>query len=277
MPPALMQAKIERVWPHGDASVREAGLANVTAYLIAAGDKTPPPCHWQPAVRLWAAIGAAPAQAVALGHKRMVTAEGNTFPVWDFNDVDVSAAQDPTSKIAFFITVDGTPAAHNVWVHAADARTIFPRADVPTGVVDSRPASLDARIEIVWPHDNLPVEQATLANVSVYLFEPGTTRALSPALDGPLTVRLHWSLNADSEDIAGGSGMVGTRRVANEEGVRFLAWDFNDVDVSAAQDSLNRLYFWVTVDGVMTASNVWAHGADARTLFPEAEVLEGCR
>ena len=58
--------------------------------------------------------------------------------------------------------------------------------------------------------------------------------------------------------------------------VRFLAWDFNDVDISAARDPLNRIYFWVSVDGVPTDSNVWAHGADARTIFPQPDVLTSC-
>jgi hypothetical protein len=275
--PAPMQAKIEIVWPHGDAAVRDANFANITAYLIAAGEKTPPPCAWQPTVRLWAAAGSDPARAVAVGQKRMITLEGNTFPVWDFNDVDVSAARDSTSKLSFFATVDGMEAAHNVWVHAADARTIFPRADVPAEVTHARPASLDARIEIVWPHDNLPTEQATLANISVYLFEAGTRRALAPGMDWSPMVRLHWSLNADSEAVASGSGRIGIPRLATEDGLRFLAWDFNDVDVSAAQDTLNRLYFWVTVDGVTTATNIWAHGSDARTILPQAEALESCK
>jgi hypothetical protein len=67
------------------------------------------------------------------------------------------------------------------------------------------------------------------------------------------------------------------RVVTGTNGLKFLAWDFNDVDVSAANDPLNRLYFWVTVDGITTYSNIWAHGADARTLFPQPDVLNSCK
>jgi hypothetical protein len=47
--------------------------------------------------------------------------------------------------------------------------------------------------------------------------------------------------------------------------------------IELANDRLNRIYFWVTVDGAPTYSNVWAHGADARTLFPQPDVLNNCR
>ena len=40
---------------------------------------------------------------------------------------------------------------------------------------------------------------------------------------------------------------------------------------------MNKLYFWVSVDDITTHSNIWAHGADARTVFPQADVLNSCR
>ena len=40
---------------------------------------------------------------------------GRTFPVWDFNDIDVSAARDPANKLSFFVTVDGVEALPNIW------------------------------------------------------------------------------------------------------------------------------------------------------------------
>jgi len=47
--------------------------------------------------------------------------------------------------------------------------------------------------------------------------------------------------------------------------------------VSLANDPLNRLTFWVTVDDITTYSSVWAHGADARTIFPQPDVLNACK
>jgi len=40
---------------------------------------------------------------------------------------------------------------------------------------------------------------------------------------------------------------------------------------------LNRIYFWVSVEGVPTYPNVWAHGADTPTVFPQVDVLESCQ
>ncbi|MGE5603640.1 MAG: YncE family protein, partial [Nitrososphaerales archaeon] len=294
--PLSVRAKIEIVWPHGEAGVADADLANITAYLLA-GDGTQAtrnlldsvPCDWQPTVRLWSALNNQPARAVGIGQKRMVTGGGRTFPAWDFNDVDVSAARDPANKLSFYVTLDGpggtTRTLHNVWTHAADARTLFPQQDVPVSASRLRPAAVDARIQIVWPQGNLPVEQAQRANITAYLFVAGTQQSLSPDIilggGGAPTVRLHASLNNEPEAapaVPGDGGLPGVPRVVTAaNGVRFLAWDFNDVDVSQANDPLNRLYFWVTVDGITSYSNIWAHGADARTLFPQPDVLNSCK
>ena len=255
--------------------MRDANLANITAYLISEKGNDAPPCDWDPTVRLWVALNAQPAHPVAIGQKRMFTTSGRTFPVWDFNDVDVSAARDPANKLTFFVTVDGVRTLHNIWTHAADARTIFPQQDIPTGTVNQQPSALDARVEIVWPHGNLPASQAEQANITAYLFEAGTKQAIPPSWQSPLpTVWLHQALNTDTEN----GRVVGIpRAVTTENGVKFLAWDFNDVDISAAQDPLNKIYFWVSVDDMDTFPNVWAHGADARTIFPQADLLNSCK
>jgi hypothetical protein len=90
-------------------------------------------------------------------------------------------------------------------------------------------------------------------------------------------VRLHWSLNSETEPDFSRT-IVGTPRVTTADGLTYLVWDFNDVDVSLARDPANRYYFWITVDGVPTSSNVWAHGSDARTYFPTADLpAHSCR
>lgn len=279
--PVVVRAKIEIVWPHGGASVREAELANITAYLLAGdgSDPTtaldPPPCDWSPTVRLWAALNTQPARPVAVGQKRFVNKGGRVFPAWDFNDVDVSLARNPSNKLTFFVTVDGFPTLHNVWVHAADARTLFPQQDMPAGTSSRQPSAVDARIQIVWPHDNLPIDRARLANITAVLFQQGTLQAFAPDVAWSPTVRLHWALNSEPEQPTG-SGLVGTPRIV-DGGMRFLVWDFNDVDVSPARDPLNRLFFWVSVDGTPTHTNIWAHSLDARTIFPQPDALNSCR
>ncbi len=277
--PATIQAKIEVVWPHDGATVRDADLANITAYLISESGKDAPPCDWEPTVRLWAAENSQPARPIAVGQKRTIATGGRRFPAWDFNDVDVSAARDAANKLTFFVTVDGVNTLHNVWVHAADARTIFPQPDTPSGAVTRQPDAVDARIEVVWPHDDLPVDKARLANITGYMFESGTKQAISPDLGWLPVVRLHQSRNADTETTQSATAPpIGVSRViTGENGVSFLAWDFDNVDVSAAQDSLNKLYFWFDVDGTRTFPNIWAHGANTPTIFPQTDVLNSCK
>jgi hypothetical protein len=277
--PETIRAKIEVVWPHNGAAVRDADRANITAYLISETGNDAPPCDWEPTVRLWAAQNSQPAHPIAVGQKRMIATGGRRFPAWDFNDVDVSAAREAANKLTFFVTVDGVKTLHNVWVHAGDARTIFPQPDTPAGVVTRQPDAVDARIEVVWPHDGLPVDKATLANITGYLFESGTKQAIPSDLGWMPTVRLHHSNNAETETVqAEGTAPIGASRViTSENGVSFLAWDFDNVDVSSAQDSLNKTYFWLSVDDSQTFPNVWAHGANTPTIFPQTDILNSCK
>jgi hypothetical protein len=277
--PETIRAKIEVVWPHDGADVREAERANITAYLISEIGNDAPSCDWEPTVRLWAAQNSQPARPIAVAEKRMIATGGRRFPAWDFNDVDVSAARDPANKLAFFVTVDGVQTLHNVWVHAADARTIFPQPDTPAGVVSGQPEAVDAKIEVVWPHDNLPVAEATLANIAGYLFETGTKQAIPADLGWLPAVRLHQSNNADTETVeAAEAAPIGASRViTSENGVAFLAWDFDNIDVSSARDSLNKIYFWLSVDDEVSYPNVWAHGANTPTIFPQTDVLNSCK
>ncbi len=275
--PEILRAKIEIVWPHDGATVREATAANLTAYLMDLNSYKSPPCAWEPTVRLWAALNAEPARPIAVAEKRMLDTGGRVFPVWDFNDIDVSAARDPFNKLSFYVTVDDVDTYHNVWVHAQDARTIQAQPNRPTDLLTQPPSEVDARIEIVWPHDDLPVEQAELANITASLFEAGTLAAVSADAAWNPTVLLHRSLNADAESPSDTPIRGQRRAIPTETGDEMLVWDFNDVDVSAAQDRLNKIYFWVSVDGVATFPNIWAHGADTPTVFPQVDVLESCR
>lgn len=272
-----MQAKIEIVWPHGGVDVSEADLANVTAYLFADDEMHVPPCDWEPTVRLWAAVDAGPARFVKVAEKRFASDAGHHFPVWDFTDVDVSVARDSSHKISLFVTTSAVPVAHNIWTHAADARTNLPYPQLPTGLADDAPRAVDALIQIVWPHGSAPVDQAEKANITAVLFRYNTTEAFAPDLGWQPTVRLYSSQNTDVGPLEG-QGLIGTPRSVTEGGLTYLVWDFNDVDVSAAQDPANTLYFWVRVDELTTYPNIWAHGADARTTFPRADIpAEGCR
>ncbi len=260
--PAAVDAKIEIVWPHGGAPVSQATLANIGTYLLHKGTLKPAPCQWRPPVQLWAAVNSSPARIVATGSFQPGTL------TWEHNNVDVSAARDPQNKVFFFVTVEGTPTRSNVWAHAADARTYFPTADVPTGV-EAAGASVDAKVEIVWPHGGLPVSQATLANITASVFIPGTLKSV-PTTWGN-TVRLWRALNNGVAEEVG----PGVKRLVTANGVTYPVWDFNNVDVAAARNAANKYYFYLTVDGTQANSNVWAHGVDARTIAPQKDTLDG--
>lgn len=267
--PAALDAKIEIVWPQGNLPVSKATKANVTAALFEHGTTTSVNPAFDHTLELWQSLNNGPGKPVATGTKRLTTAGSIQYPVWDFNDIDVSQAQDPKNKYYFWVTVDGEPTNSSVWSHGTDARTYFPQQDTPTSVLTASPNTVDAKVEIVWPHDNQPVDKATQANIGVEIFAHGTLQSVPASFAQP--VRLYEAVNnGPLQEIASGNRVMETRN-----GITFPTWQFNDVDVSAARDPNNRLFFWVSVDGVTTYSNVWTHGADARTFFPKQDVPTG--
>ena len=271
--PDAVDAKVEIVWPQGGVPVTDADKANVGVWLFLPNTLKPAPCQWNPTVQLWKALNNDPAKLVAVGQKQgnRYYFKGRAMPAWEFNDVDVSAARDPKNRIYFFVTVDGVSSRTNVWSHGVDARTYFPQQDVPGGVTQPG-GTVEGKIEIVWPHDNAPVDQAKQVNVSASLFSPGTL--LSVPQDWNPTVRLYRALNNGiAEQVASGQ-----KRIVSASTFVYPVWDFNDIDVSAANDPANKYYFTLSVDGVTAFTNVWAHGADARTYFPQMDTpTQDCR
>ncbi len=129
-------------------------------------------------------------------------------------------------------------------------------------------ASVDARIQVVWPF-NKPVLEADRANVLVYLFRPGSLATV--ACQWEPVVRLWAAINNEPARLVA----TGVKRPDYSEGRMVPSWQFDGVDVSAARDPLNKIYFFVTVDGVAARSNVWSHGMDGRTYFPVQETPTG--
>lgn len=277
-----VDAKIAILWPHNDAPVTEARLANLTAHLTYPDSRVAVPCDFpgeaqtDARVILWGALNNEPAEPIAAGSRRMAEMEGRRVPVWDFNDVDVSPARDPKNKLYFTLQVEGHPYRSNVWVHGVDARTYMPlpaqaAANQPI-TAQTAPRQLDARIQILWPHGNAPVAQASLANLSVDLFRHGSLIRLLPAgTGGAAWSPAVWLCAARNNDPGERVAQGGLRVDANGA----AHWDFNDIDISAARDPENKLHFWVEVQGCQTYSNFWTHGLDARTYLPNPEVLLG--
>jgi len=264
-------AKVEIVWPHGGLPAERAMLANITAYIFLDDALSPPPCDWDPTVRLWMAVNDLPARPVQVGKRRLLTERGRSFPVWDFNDVNVGAARIPRNRLHFFVTVDGAPTRRNIWVHAIDGRTVSPQPVRPQGVVSAPPAALDARIQAVSLRGDASIERTERLDITALLTERDSLRAIPPGLNWHPTVRLHWSVNAESEPDFRHT-IVGTPREVAEDGLTYLVWDFRDVYVGLARNPANRYAFWITVDGVPTASGVWVYGTDVRTRYPRVDL-----
>lgn len=269
-----VDARVEIVYPYNGAPVAEAERANIGVFLFTPGTLVPVPCSFAPAVRLWRARNAEPAQPVATGVRVLRNEGGLTFPAWEFNDVDVSAARDAKNKLFFFVTVDGMGANSNVWVHGADPRTNFPQQDVPTAV-GSWSQEVDARVEIVYPFEDAPVSRARLANVGSDIFQHGQLVSVDSSRN-PYVYLLR-SVNTNVPVFAASA----ERLISATTGMTYPRWVFNQVDVSeaaAAASPGNVILFRTLVDGVTTFPNVWSHGSDVRTYFPVQDVpAESCR
>ena len=274
--PRAVDARIEVVWPHGSAPVSEARLANIGLRLFSPNSLLQPPCGWSPRVTVWKAEDSNPAQPLEEAEQR--TVDGHTFPVWELNDVDVSyAAEGPQHKLTFMIEVPGVETATSIWTHGADPRTSYPFPEVPSGVADGDIDAVDARIQVVWPHDAAgnpkDTSGATYANISVALFRHGT-RLSVPVDWRPGGLTLHGAWNQEIGQPLAKEAVVQVRKAG---AITYPTWEFNNIPVSRAMDPANRLHLWVAVDGVDSYPNIWTHGADARTIFPaKDEPVQGC-
>ncbi|TAK36625.1 MAG: hypothetical protein EPO21_01790 [Chloroflexota bacterium] len=275
-----LTVKIEVVWPHGLAGepqpVSQAPLANVAAMIFQGNSRLSVSCEFSATVRLWQGLNTDAARAAAVGTRRTVTEGDKTYPIWEFQDVDVSATRDPLNKYYFFATVEGGgsfpyQSSTNVWAHAADARTYFPTADRPTST-SATPGALDSRIQVVWPHDRLgnsvPITQSQYVNITASFFQHGTLISIPPGW-GP-NVHLYQSLNSD----AGVLVTRGIKRTVTVGDLTYPVWDFNDVPVDQAMNPNSKYFFAVLADGVPTYPAIWTHGADGRTYFPSKDVPE---
>lgn len=277
-----VDARIEIVWPHDWAPVGQAKLANIGLRLFAADSLTPTACGWQPRVTVWQANNTSPVEPLRQADQGNL--DGRPYPYWMLNDVDVSRANDPAQKIYFMVRVDGVSTATSVWAHGADARTYFPAQDVPSGIATDTITAVDARIQIVWPHDETgaqrPVNEATLANVAVAFFKHGT-RLSVPVNWQPADIVLYGAWDQEVARPLPGRPTMLTRQAG---AIVYPVWEFSNIPVERATDRANlsggpssKLYLWVDVTGVTTYPTIWAHGVDSRTFYPyKDEPIQGC-
>jgi hypothetical protein len=109
--PTAVDAPIQVVWP------RDASNANITGVLLAPGTLQSVPCRWNPTVRLYASVDGGPTFTAGAGTKRLVTDNGITYPVWDFNSIDISAASSGKS-IDFWMDVNGVATHAMRWTYS---------------------------------------------------------------------------------------------------------------------------------------------------------------
>jgi hypothetical protein len=119
--PTTVDALIQVVWP------KDPRTANITALLLMPGSTQPVPCRWTPTVRLLSSIDGGPSTRLTNGAKRMVAASGLNYAVWDFNNIDISAALQGRS-IDFWLDVDGvaTRATRVTYTNATPTPTPTP-------------------------------------------------------------------------------------------------------------------------------------------------------
>jgi photosystem II stability/assembly factor-like uncharacterized protein len=274
-PPQAVDARIEVVWPHAGAPVAEAKLANIGLRLFAKGSLTQPPCGWASRVMVWQAANTNPAEPLGEASQRSV--DGRLFPYWELNDVDVSRVRNAETQLYFMVRSAGPTTATSIWAHGADARTYFPQQDVPSGIAALPIDAVDARIQIVWPHDGSGTakapQEASLANIAIMLFKHGT-RLSVPVGWQPAGLTLYGAWNHEVGRLLSKEPLPQTR---TSGAVTYPVWEFTNIPVARALDPANRLYLWVQADGIETYPNIWAHGIDARTAFPVPdEPIEGC-
>ena len=270
-----LDARIEVLWPHDEAPVAQAKSANLGLRLFAHNSLLPPPCSLTPRVTIWQALDTNPAELLGEASPRQV--DGALFPFWELNDVDVSRTRELDHKLYFMVQVAGSPNTTNIWAHAADPRTHFPQQDVPSGIATGPFEAVDARIQIVWPHDAAgtaqPPLEAPLANVVVMVFKHGT-RLSVPIGWQPTSLTLYGAWN---HEVGRPLTQEAIPQVRTSGAITYPIWEFTNLPVARAMAPGNRLYLWVMSDGIETWPNIWAHGADARTLFPTPdEPIQGC-
>jgi hypothetical protein len=251
-----------------------ASLSQSRAVNISVWPYTAQSCNQMPQELpvLWRARNNEPAKPLTAKPELISRyADGYRFPSLEYNNISADLSADPTAKYSFFVDWNS-----NVWVHAADPRTILPGQVVPTGLTEGSPQQLDARIQIVWPHDaqgrEAPVAQATFVNIGIDLFEHETLRSVRPddSTYGPVLLYIaaenqviHSYLNPDQSSVQAGKTTYTTN------GQVFPRWVFNNVPV----DPGKRYHFLASalspVKAVTTFPTIWTHAADVRTFLPK--------
>jgi hypothetical protein len=130
--PTAVDAPIQVVWP------RDLNTANITAVLLQPNSLQPVPCRWNPTVRLYGSIDGGPTTQLGVGARRMLQQDGLSYPVWDFNGVDISATIGGRS-IDLWLDVAGVATHATRWTFSTVTPTPTP---IPTPTATPTPAAV---------------------------------------------------------------------------------------------------------------------------------------
>jgi hypothetical protein len=283
----LSGARVSIVWPQDGAghptSVSQSRAVNVSVWPT---DKVS--CFAPPGIQLLVQRNNEPTDRVASTGVTFTRTVGTSkFPTAEFNDVPANLAVDPTAKFRFVTyaptSFESQGFTGNVWVHAADPRTYYPNPVVPSGFSTSTnpAAGMDARIQIVWPHDNLgnfvPVDRATKVNIGIEVFEHGTLKEVPPDSSQKFQYTLALLVANGNSPLtpATFSSRVPVQYTLN--GQVFTQWNFNDVPVSPFAQY--NFVAGVTPTGTVSLSpysSIWTHAPDARTYLPSPQAPPSC-
>ncbi len=287
---AMWDPRVAIVWPQ-DGQGRQASVAQSRAVNVALWPANQVNCSPPPGLALSGLVTLAvakdnePARPVTIAPQWILrTTNGATFPSVKYDNVPAELAADPTARYSFAVVggllVGGSGETGNVWVHAADARTIYPRPVVPVGYVDGQLTTVDLRIQIVWPHDGegnyAPVGRATFVNVAVDLFEHGTLESVRPDFPPPDLVNPPTLGVARDNGPLRGSGVPAQKVTYEANGQAYPRWVFNDVPVEPG----TPYHFMAEIGGRFAYhseySSIWTHAADARTINPTPQAPPAC-
>ena len=235
---AGVDARIEVVWPHDWAPVNEAKLANLGLRLFIPASLMPPACGWRPKVAVWQAANTDPAEPLAPAEQRSV--DGQPFPFWTLNDVDVSRAADLQQRLYFMVRVEGVDTATSVWAHGADPRTYFPRRMYPVGSPPTRstpstPASRSSgrtmRPVLFGPSPKARWQTSPLRSSS-------TARALGA---GGVAAGRTQPLRCLESRGGAPAGQTGPGVYATAGAITYPVWEFDNIPVGARRCRAMRL------------------------------------
>ena len=285
--PQFLPGRISIVWPQ-DGFGHGVGIAQARALNLSIWPIGRVSCVPSQNVSLLIAKNNEPALVWGkLGQVNLRTGQFGKFPTIDFNDIPADMVSEPAARYHFILYAPVSASINefsgNIWVHAADPRTIQPNPIVPTGFsTQMLPAQgLDTRIQIVWPHDlqgNLAsVTNATRLNITVEVFEHGTLKAILPDASGKFRYTLALYVADGNDVVHPASYSTLTSRTYVVDGQTYTQWIFNDVPVIPGHQY--HFLAGATAAGrqdVYPYSTIWTHAQEGRTLLPNPQDSPAC-